>query len=384
MNDAFREGQGIGSRLAGKTGGPCVVRAQELAQLTRFGRSSIARSMLCVLLAVVCGCEQPKTGRVPVPVLPDKIELRVVNVVNPRLPRMAQKQIGLLLSVARAGVKEHFDRDITFDQPREISIQEFFKLDRLSADRKKKIAESIYDFKAGTGNRYLMIKTFAQEMEQDKLDLDDAISFAAPYLEVTLTGHSYQAFADALVQTQLKRLNGWKEIRMADGNGIIDGSPFNELVFWEEFSQAGFPAEVILTNQLFASAEYAMNSVHSAIRGGITNGVTTANPDTLFKTSAIVSTYPIIGKDPGIKKLRGDEVYSDEDAARFAGLVLVHEIGHQLFHYDHPYAVNACVMDPPRLLKFREWENGLSASECRKANAKAMVRGAVNIPCSFC
>ena len=146
----------------------------------------------------------------------------------------------------------------------------------------------------------------------------------------------------------------------------------------------GFPADVILTNQVLASAEYSMNSVHSAIRGGISNGVTTANPSALFKATAIVSTYPMIGSDPGTRKLRGGEAYSDEEAARFAGLVLVHEIGHQLFHYDHPYAVKACVMDPTRLLYFREWENGLSASECRKAKAKAMIKGAVSIPCNFC
>src|SRR5260221_1397261 len=79
VNDAFREGQGIGSRLAGKTGGPCVGRAQELAQLTRFGRSSIARSMLCVLLAVGCAGDQRKNRDVPVTVPPFQIEFRLCN-----------------------------------------------------------------------------------------------------------------------------------------------------------------------------------------------------------------------------------------------------------------------------------------------------------------
>jgi hypothetical protein len=360
------------------------MRARGLIQLVRPDLSSVARGMLCFLLLALSGCDQPKSGRVPLPVLPDKIKLRVVNVVNPRLPRMTGKQVEQLLSVARTGVKEHFGREITFGQPGEISIQEFFKLDRLSPDRKKQIADEIYDFKGGTGNRNLMIKNFAREMEQDKLNLNDAIGFAAPYFQVNLTGHSYQALADALVRTQLKCLNRWKEIRLPDGKGLIDSSPFNEILFWEELTQAGFPADVILTNQLLASAEYVANSVHSAIRGGVTNGVTTANPDTLYKASAIVSTYPMVGDDAGVRALRGHETYTQEEAARFAGLVLTHEIGHQLFHYDHPYAVEACVMDPPRLLHFREWTRGLSATECWRAKPDAMIPGAVAIPCNFC
>ncbi len=360
------------------------MRARELIQPIRPDLSSIARGIFCFLLAVFSGCDQPKTGKVPVPVLPDNIELCVVHIVNPRLPRMTGKQVEQLLSTARSGVKEHFGREITFGQPSEMSIQEFFRLDRLSPDRKKKIADNIYDFKGGTGNRQLMIKNFANEMKQDKLNLKDAIGFAAPYFQVTLTGHNYQAFADALVQTQLKRLNRWKEIRLPDGDGLIDSSPFNEILYWEELTQAGFPADVILTNQLLASAEYVANSIHSAIRGGVTNGVTTANPDTPYKASAIVSTYPIVGDDADVRELRGNETYTQEEAARFAGLVLTHEIGHQLFHYDHPYAVEACVMDPPRLLHFREWRRGLSATECWRAKPIAMTRGAVAIPCNFC
>lgn len=83
----------------------------------------------------------------------------VVNVVNPRLPRMTEAQIGNLLSTAKAGVKEHFGKDISFSQTKEIPIQEFFSLERLPADRKKRIADDIYDFNGGTGNRYLILKS---------------------------------------------------------------------------------------------------------------------------------------------------------------------------------------------------------------------------------
>ncbi len=174
-----------------------------------IGRTS--GGVLCILLATAAGCDKPRTGVVPLPVLPDKIELRVVNVVNPRLPRMTEAQIGKLLSAAKDGVKQYFDLDISFGQIREISVREFFDVGRIPADKRKRIAEGIYDFKKGKGNRYLMVKSFAQSMEQEKLDLREAIGFAAPYLATTLSGRDYGAFADALVTTQLKRLDEWRE-----------------------------------------------------------------------------------------------------------------------------------------------------------------------------
>jgi hypothetical protein len=46
-------------------------------------------------------------------------------------------------------------------------------------------------------------------------------------------------------------------------------------------------------------------------------------------------------------------------------LLLVHEIGHQLFDLGHAYGKKACVMNPPGMLRFREWAERLSPADCR-------------------
>src|SRR5258708_32814867 len=99
------------------------MRARELIQPIRPDLSSIARGIFCFLLAVFSGCDQPKTGKVPVPVLPDNIELCVVHIVNPRLPRMTGKQVDKQLSTAKSGIKRHCGWELPFNQPSEIDNQ---------------------------------------------------------------------------------------------------------------------------------------------------------------------------------------------------------------------------------------------------------------------
>jgi hypothetical protein len=144
---------------------------------------------------------------------------------------------------------------------------------------------------------------------------------------------------------------------------------------------AGFPLpyEVIVTNQLIASVEYANNSVHSALRGGITNGFTTPNPQSRYKTTAIVSTYPFIAEDAAIRALRAGESYGRPDALRYAGVLLAHEIGHQLWHLGHPYGRTACVMAPTPLLHFRRWVEGLMPADCPLAQEGPMKPGFTKI-----
>ncbi|HXC38906.1 MAG TPA: hypothetical protein VN667_08155 [Burkholderiales bacterium] len=76
--------------------------------------------------------------------------------------------------------------------------------------------------------------------------------------------------------------------------------------------------------------------------------------------------------------LRGGETYSEDDAAIYAAYILVHELGHQLFHFGHPFGAKACVMNPTPLLHFRDWVKGLSPRDCPIGSSNAMKPGAVN------
>jgi len=295
----------------------------------------------------------------------ETITLRVAYVVNPGLPRMTAGQLGAMLATARKGVAENFGVNVEFTERGELSLGALF--DRVTPSQRSDWTSLSYDFKGGTGDRTRLVRGYAAALRSDGSSLDDLIAYAQPYLLAPVPERTYQGLAEAVTATLVARLDRLGSEKLPGGSDLIDGSRDNEVLYWAFIGKLSFPYDVVVTNQLIASAEYIGSSIHTAIRGGITNGITTGNPSAPRGATAIVSVYPLIGEDAVTRSLRGDESYSEADAAEFAGLLLVHEIGHQLFDFGHPYGKSACVMNPPELLRFREWAGRLSPRGCRQA-----------------
>ena len=288
--------------------------------------------------------------------------LKVAHVVNPRFPSMNAGQLRAVLAAARQGARENFGVDVEFLEPEEQSLTALF--DRVTPRNRSDWNSLSYDFKSGKGDRARLTKGYAAAFRSDPENLDVMIAYAEPFLLAPVRERTYQGFAEAVTATLVARLEQLKSQKLPDGSDLIDRSPNNEVLFWVFIGKLSFPYDVVITNQLIASAEYVGSSVHTAIRGGITNGITTSNPSSRYGMTAIVSTYPVVGEDSVTRILRGDETYSEADAARVAGFLLVHEIGHQLLDLGHPYGRRSCVMNPPELLHFRDWVEKLSPKGC--------------------
>jgi hypothetical protein len=339
----------------------------------------LGRSFVCVLaLLLVAACERDSRVPVPLPTLPEgTIELRVVYLVNPRFPSLSGEELRVLLDAAAETVKAHFGRDVRFSMPAVEPIQTYFH--QFDARMRESADASIFDFKRGKGDVARLRKGFEKDLRDSGDDLDAMIAYAQPHLLRPVRERSYAALVEALIDTQLARLEDLTHQRAADGAPVLDASPFNEVVYWDAVAYAPLPYEVVLTNQLIASVEYASNSVHSALRGGITNGLTTPNPASRYKTTAITSVYPFTSEDAAIRALRAGETYARRDALRFAGILLAHEIGHQLWHLGHPYGRTACVMNPTPLLHFRQWAEALAPAQCPFAGDGPMKPGFTRI-----
>jgi hypothetical protein len=317
------------------------------------------RPLLAVtLLLAVSSCAH----QVPPPLPGETVTLRVAYVVNPGLPGMKAGQLRAVLAAARLGVMENFGVDVGFTEPEEQSLKALF--DRATPRDRSNWKDLSYDFKSGKGDRARLVRGYAAALRSDENSLDDMIAYAEPFLLAPVRERTYQGFAEAVTATLLARLDELRSQKLPDGGELIDRSPNNEVLYWAFIGKLSLPYDVVVTNQLIASAEYLGSSVHTAIRGGITNGITTGNPSAPRGMTAIVSTYPLIGEDGVTRSLRGDESYSEADSARFAGLLLVHEIGHLLFDLGHSYGRKACVMNPPELLRFREWGEQLAPKDC--------------------
>ena len=275
---------------------------------------------------------------------------------------MSAAQLGEVLATAQRGAMENFGVNVEFTEPEELSLKALF--DRATPGQRRDWNGLSYDFKGGKGDRTRLVRGYTAAIRSDDNSLDDLIAYAQPYLLAPVRARTYQGLAEAVTATLVARLEQLESQRLPDGSELIDGSPDNEVLYWAFIGKLSFPYDVVITNQLIASAEYVGSSIHTAIRGGITNGITTDNPSAPRGMTAIVSTYPLIGEDGVVRSLRGGESYSEADSARFAGFLLVHEIGHQLFDFGHPYGRRTCVMDPPELLRFREWAGRLSPKDC--------------------
>ena len=298
--------------------------------------------------------------------------MRVAYAVNPRLPQMTPEQIQVLLDSMRQGVKEHFGVTLEFSKVDVIPITDLFA--KIPEKERALMAKDIYDFRNKKNARELEM-AFGREFKAGGDSLQELIGYSRPYLG-ELPEKSFESLGGALAKYHLAGLERWRQIPALDGKPSIDEHPYNEFPYWIALGYGEVPYELILTNQLIASVETRLPAVHSSLRGGYSNGVTTYSKLSRYGSMVVWSTFAFTANDTWTRQLRGGETYDPQEAARMAGLAAGHETGHQLFHFLHPFAQPACMMYPVPMLAFRKWASGLSAKDCPVGSNPAMQPGA--------
>jgi hypothetical protein len=317
---------------------------------------------------------QPGQRSIPLPKLPaGPIELRVAHVVNPRLPRMSAAQLQVLLNAVRETSRQHFGVELTFSPVTEMPIDEFFS--RIPSGKQREARAHAYDFKSGNGDPLKLAKDFGRGLREGGESLPAMLGYVKPYLG-SLPEASYEALGAALAKLQLERVRHWQSLPALDGGPAIDDSPYNEYSMWDLAGYGDIPFELVITNQIIASVEDIDPSVHTSIRGGYNNGVTTYSRNSRFRTYSLWSTFAFTTDDPWVREMRGGETFNTAEAARLAGIGAAHELGHQLFHFLHPYDNPACVMNPVPMFSYRAWADKLSPWDCRIGSSPPMTPGA--------
>lgn len=335
--------------------------------------------LLPALLAMIfASCSSKKVEQVAQRVLPlpnllkVPIEMRVAYAINPRLPRMSPEQLKLLLEATQATAHEHFGIELRFTPIDEIPIETLFK--KIPETNRQDASKQIYDFKSGKGDPDRLEKDLGKGLKEMGEPLLAQIEYAQQYTG-KLKENSFEALGAAITKLHLDQIERWKTIKVLDGGPAIDASPYNEFMMWLALGYGDVPYELVLTNQVIASVEHVNPSVHSAIRGGYSNGITTYNKQSHYGTYSILSTFAFTSNDEWVKEMRNKEVYNAIEAAQLAGIVAAHEVGHQLFHIMHPYQNSACLMYPVPMFTFRSWANKLSAKDCPLGSSPEMTPG---------
>ena len=331
---------------------------------------------LCALLACAAVSQTTPWPAVPLPRLPlpaeSPIELRVAHVVNPRLPRMSDAQIALMLEQMARSTQEHFGLQVKFAAPVEIPIATVFAG---IPPKFSTLAERLtYNPRALFQRRSRLHEAFAKELAGSGEPLSAQGAFAQQHAP-DVDASSFDQLGKTLADLQLANIKRWSEHKALDGNSVIDESRFHEFMQWGYIGYGKLPYEILITNQIIASVEYAAPSVHSAIRGGYTNGLTSYNPLAKFGTHSVWSTFAFTDNHADWLKWRAGESYSPHEAARLSGMAAVHELGHQLLHLLHPFGQKGCIMEPVPMFAYRAWSQQLSAKDCSLGSSKAMTPG---------
>ncbi|MDD2702277.1 MAG: hypothetical protein PHH36_13720, partial [Sideroxydans sp.] len=292
-----------------------------------------------------------------------------------RLPRMTPEQLATLLDATRKTALAHFGVHLEFSSVTETSVDAILAL--IPTQVRQARMHEIYDFKSGTGDRKRLANGILTTLRERHTRLADALAFARPYLQGSTEPKSLQELSAVLADVMLARLNEWRTIKAADGEPVLDATPRNEWILWDTVGYGELPYDLIITNQLLASAEYTAVEVHTAIRGGLTTGTTTFSRTRPYGSFVFWSTFPFTDTSALSHALRGDEDYSATEAAELSGAYLAHEIGHMLFKFGHPFGHQACVMNPASLLHYRDWQQRLDAQHCRIDSMPEMQVGAI-------
>jgi hypothetical protein len=301
------------------------------------------------------------------------LELRVLHVINPRLPRMSDTQMALMLETMAQAAREHFGISVQFVQPIEIPIAQAFAGIPLKFTELAKRDQ--YNFRSWLAWKSNLAKSYARGFAQGGESLQDMALFAQKK-GIKLDASNFETFGKDVVRYQLDRIHQWQKLKANDGQSVIGHQPFHEYTMWAYLGYGQMPYELVITNQIIASVEYTQPSIHTAIRGGYTNGLTPYNPKSRYGSLSIWSTFAFTSNDAAWLKWREGESYTPEEAARLSGLAAVHELGHQLFHLFHPFGQKGCIMDPVPLFTYRSWASKLSAKDCPLGSSAAMAPGA--------
>ena len=306
------------------------------------------------------------------------VQLRVAHVVNSRFPVLTSSQLSAVLSKTRELVQQHFNLQVEFGPAQAVSIEAFFAL--RNRDIEPSMQKTIVNPLALTpSDRDNMRKGIYERLGSYRDEREKVADYARPYLTVPFEGNDYLRLSEALVETLLTRLSSWYQQTAEDGQPVLDGSAYNEWVWWDTVGYGDVPYDVVITNQLVASAEIYAMDVHSCIRGGITAGTTSYSKSARLQAYSYVSAFQILNDNEVLTLLRDEAHYSSEQVTDYVAAVLTHELGHMLLHLGHPFGREPCIMSPTPLLHYRSWYDALDAAQCPLGSEAQMTPGVVKI-----
>ncbi|MDQ1362425.1 MAG: hypothetical protein QG652_285, partial [Pseudomonadota bacterium] len=262
------------------------------------------------------------------------LSLRIVYARNPRFADLPEAQLQNILQQTSVLMKQHFALDVVFENSNPVYVEELFA--QLPEKVKQRRQSAIIDPRnADQADLARMRNELYEQLVSSGNRQQNLIDYARPYLLNGQAVNDIASLSRALIDTHLARLRYWYEDKASDGKPVIDGSPYNQWVWWDSLGYGNLPYDVVITNQLVASMESYDAAMHASLRGGINGGTMSYSRQGRYGGYVFVSVFALLNDTDMLAGLRDAMHYTDEQIVQYAAATLAHELGHLFFHYDH-------------------------------------------------
>lgn len=333
--------------------------------------------MAAVAIGIMAYSEPDPFPAVPLPELGDgPITLRVVRAMNPRFNALSDAEFADVLVQTAVMVQDHFGLEMRFERGENFAIAELFEL---IPEPVEEVALSFRYTLLPPGVAPLeLVDSVESQIENGRNSPEDVARFVQPLIP-NAQGLEIEQLAGAITQIWLHDLRRWRSHRAEDGDRVIDSANYHQIALWSVLGYGGIPFDIVITNQLVASAETFGFAPHAAMRGGLTNGFTGFSRSGTYGAFAMVSTFPFANDLGDLRDLGPDRVFDPLNTAEFTALILAHEIGHLLLHLGHPWTNASCAMFPVLPRRMGEYKRTVSPEGCPLGSEPAMTPGAIQI-----
>lgn len=289
---------------------------------------------------------------------PEPVPIRVLRVTNAYLPEFTDRELEIFLAEAQRFALDQLHVRIRWIDLGEMSTDQFFReyFPVVFPEYRTEDPFVLNIIEPNPAHARKLALALAEGHQRDSLA--ELMAFASEILppEQLEVVDSKGRLFDLVAKHHLEQLAvlAALEAPQAKGVPLLDNAlPYHQYVYWDAAVREVRRYDLIITNQLLASAETIDAQIHASLRGGITTGFTERSNAT-YGGSIVLSSYPVLGEEPPLVEMRGGS-YTRDEAARYLGAYTSHELGHLLLHLDHPFDQPDCIMNPARLLRYREW-----------------------------
>ena len=326
----------------------------------------------------LAACEEPvEFPLVPLPELSnDPITLRVARAINPRFPSMAEEEISEILALAGTLIHDQFGLTVQFERGDDYSVDEL--LMGTPSPAIEFGAHYVFNMVDADRAPQILVKWIADSLIDPKTD----IFHAQRYFENAIPGATtmeIEKLAQAIAENWVQGLRRWHALTAAaDGEPAINDL-HHQLALWDFLGYGELPFEIVITNQLVASAQLYQIDPRAAIFGGMVMGHTGFSRASPFGAKSMVSTFPMINDLGGLAIFAPDPDFDRSNATRYAAMILAREIGYMLLHVGITWTNPSCVMYPVPPGGMGEHMRTLNPTLCPMSSEPAMNPGAVSI-----